>query len=165
MLASYNPLGTSSPSRLLVVRIRTIMFMTKAELDSIAEGWIRYQLATEGSTQQKADWGYVSTAFEIRKGDPQLLWQLILAIHSRNQSDDVQCVLAAGPLEDLLANHGSEFIEVVEQRAKDDPSFARLLRGVYRSSMSDDVWRRVTNIANESRKAELQPKARRRKAC
>jgi len=106
----------------------------------------------------------VSTAFDIRKGDPELLWQLILAIHSRDQSDDVQCVLAAGPLEDLLVDHGSAFIEVVEQQAKDDPAFARLLRGVYRRSMSDDVWRRVTDIANECRSAELQAKARGRKA-
>jgi hypothetical protein len=124
--------------------------MTKAELDSVAEGWIRYQLAAEGSTKQADNWNSVSTAFEIRAGDPNLLWQLILAIHSRNQSDDVRCVLSAGPLEDLLALHGTSFIEVIEQQASRDPGFGRLLRGVYRRSMGDDIWRRVTDIANRS---------------
>jgi hypothetical protein len=122
--------------------------MTEAELESIAEGWIRYQHAVEGSAEQAANWDFVSTAFDIRVGDPMVLWRLILAIHLRDQSDDVQCVLAAGPLEDLLSDHGNVFIEVVEQQANSDPTFARLLGGVYRRSMSDDVWRRVKNISN-----------------
>ena len=126
------------------------MYMTNAELDLVAEGWIRYQLAVEGSTQQADDWNSVSTAFDIRAGDPNLLWQLILAIHSRNQSDEVRRVLSAGPFEDLLVDHGTAFIEVVEQRANHDPGFASLLRGVYRRSMTDDVWRRVTDIANRT---------------
>ncbi len=124
--------------------------MTNAELESVAEGWIRYQLAAEGSTEQAEDWNSVSTVFDIRAGDPNLLWQLILAIHSRNQSDEVRCVLSAGPLEDLLVDHGTTFIEVVEQQANDDPGFASLLRGVYRRSMTGDVWRRVMEIANRS---------------
>lgn len=124
--------------------------MVKAELESIAEGWVRYQLAAEGSAEQTINWEFVSTAFDIRVGDPKLLWQLILATHSRDQSDDVQCVLSAGPLEDLLSYHGPAFIEVVEQQANDDPAFARLLRGVYRRSISDDVWSRVKTIADRS---------------
>jgi len=124
--------------------------MTKAELDSVAEGWIRYQLAAEGSTEQAENWQSVSTVFDIRAGDPNLLWQLILTIHSRNQSDAVRGVLSAGLVEDLLAYHGTAFIEVIEQQANHDPGFGSLLRGVYRRSMSDDLWRRVTEIANRS---------------
>ena len=133
-----------------IVRTRKNMDMTNAELDSVAEGWIRYQLAAEGSSVQAENWNFVSTAFEIRAGDPNLLWQLILAIHSRNQSDAVRCVLSAGPLEDLLDGHGTAFIEVIEQQANRDPGFGSLLGGVYRRSMSDDLWRRVTEIATRS---------------
>ncbi len=124
--------------------------MTEAELEPIAEGWIRYQLAAEGSAEQTANWDFVSTAFDIRAGDPELLWRLILAIHSSDQSDDVQCVLSAGPLEELLSYHGPAFIEAVEHKANVDPAFARLLGGMYRHRMSDDVWRRVTNITKRS---------------
>jgi hypothetical protein len=129
------------------------MGMKKAELDSVAEGWIRYQLAAEGSTEQEDNWDSVSTVFDIRAGNPDVLWQLILAIHSRNQSDDVRGVLSAGPLGDLLAHHGTAFIKVIEQQADLDPEFGSLLDGVYRRSMDDDVWRRVTDVANRSRTA------------
>ena len=122
--------------------------MTEAELATVAEGWIRYQLAAEGSAELEASWNCVSTTFDIRAGDPKLLWRLILAIHSRDQSPDVQMVLSAGPLEDLLSYHGSAYINTVEQQASEDPTFARLLGGVYRHLMSDDVWRRVKNISD-----------------
>jgi hypothetical protein len=122
--------------------------MTKAEIGLVAEGWIGYQLAPEGSSEQAANWTFVSTAFDIRAGDPKLLWELILAIDSRNRSDDVRCVLAAGPLEDLFVDHGMAYIEIIEQQACVDSEFAKLLDGVYRRSMSDDVWSRVTNIQN-----------------
>ena len=58
-------------------------------------------------------------------------------------------MLSAGPLEQLLGNHGPEFIEVVQQQAIDDPAFARLLGGLYRFRMSDDIWGRVTAISNK----------------
>lgn len=122
--------------------------MTEAELECIAEGWIRYQIAEEGSAEQAANWDFVSKSFDIRAGDPKILWKLILAIHSRDQSEEVQTILSAGPLEELLGSHGPAFIEVVEQQAKDDPAFARLLSGLYRFTMSDDVWGRVTAISN-----------------
>jgi hypothetical protein len=119
--------------------------MTKAEIDELAEGWIRYQLSGDDSTEH-ADWKYVSAAFDIRMGDPNVLWQLILSIHSRTQSEDVRCVLSAGPLEDLLVNHGTAFIEIVERQADHDPTFASLLKGVYTYRMDDDLRRRVEDI-------------------
>ena len=106
------------------------------------------KLDEEGSAEQADNWDFVSKSFDIRAGDPNTLWQLIMAIHFRDQSEEVQSVLSAGPLEELLGNHGPAFIEVVEQQAKDDPAFARLLRGLYRFRMSDDVWGRVTAISN-----------------
>jgi len=122
--------------------------MTEAEIELIAEGWIRYQLSAEGSAERAANCKFVSSAFDIREGDPKLLWRLILAIHARDQSDDVQCKLSAGPLEDLLSYHGPAFIDVVEQQGNDDPAFAKLLDGAHRHLMSEDVWGRVTNKSN-----------------
>ena len=51
--------------------------------------------------------------------------------------------LAAGPVEHLLGNHGSEYITVVEQLAGADPLFAKMLRGCNQNQMLDEVWRRL----------------------
>ena len=57
-------------------------------------------------------------------------------------------VLAAGPLEDLLAKRGEDFIDRVEELARKDPKFNDLLGGVWRNTMTDEVWQRVQAIRN-----------------
>jgi len=56
--------------------------------------------------------------------------------------------LAAGPLEDLLAYHGSEMIDELELLARRNPDFSYLLGGVWQNLMSDDVWKRVQAAAS-----------------
>jgi hypothetical protein len=68
---------------------RKLMYMTNAELESVAEGWIRYQLAVESSTEQAENWNSVSTVFDIRAGDPNVVWQLIL--HAISSTKSVAC--------------------------------------------------------------------------
>jgi len=51
--------------------------------------------------------------------------------------------LSAGPLEDLLAMHGPAIIDRVEAEAARDPTFAKLLGGVWQNRMTDEVWARV----------------------
>jgi hypothetical protein len=37
-------------------------------------------------------------------------------------------------------------IQYIEQEAKADPSFARLLGGVWQNAMTDDVWNRLQAV-------------------
>ena len=119
------------------------MPMTDAELSSFAEGWIAFWSTPEGSQERKAlDWVW-DKEYDLMQQEPGEIWRLILEVLRRNSSDKIQEVLAAGPLEDLLAKYGSEVIERVEAEAKSNPKFAQLLGGVWKSSMPDDIWVRV----------------------
>ena len=80
---------------------------------------------------------------EISRRDLDLTWELILQVLHTPHEDSVTAVLAAGPLEDLLARIGPIVIDRVEQRAAPDPDFRDLLGGVWRSSMSPEFWARV----------------------
>ena len=51
--------------------------------------------------------------------------------------------LAAGPLEDLLAQHGAEVIDRVVLEARRSPAFNLLLGGVWQNQMTDEVWSKV----------------------
>jgi hypothetical protein len=73
---------------------------------------------------------------------PEHQWQFILAAIA-HASDDELGHIAAGPMEHLLGKHGDKYIEKVEQRAEADPRFARMLAGVWKYMMSDDLWTRV----------------------
>jgi hypothetical protein len=79
-------------------------------------------------------------------GEDELLWQFILNTYVRNLSGNVIAILAAGPLEDLLATVGPKYIDRVEQLARRDPKFNWLLGGVWKNNMTDEVWERVQAI-------------------
>ena len=71
------------------------------------------------------------------------MWRLVEEISSRKLSDRLISVFAAGPLEDLLAQHGALMIERVEIKAKKEQSFASMLGGVWQNDMSGEIWQRV----------------------
>ena len=73
---------------------------------------------------------------------PEHQWQFILAAVA-HASDDELGHIAAGPVEHLLGKYGERHIENVEQRAEADPKFARMLAGVWKYMMTDQVWARV----------------------
>ena len=80
---------------------------------------------------------------------PETVWPAILKILEHELTDEQIALLAAGPMEDLLADHGAQFIDRVEAEAEQNPRFNHLLGGVWRSHMSDDIWARVQKARKE----------------
>lgn len=118
--------------------------MDETDLHQIVSAWIAIEDAERGSPEYESNWWAVEQVMDWHlDGEGELLWRFITAAYKRNPSDKVVGALAAGPLEDLLAKHGPEFIERVEELARRDPQFNYLLGGVWRSSMPEEVWQRV----------------------
>jgi len=88
--------------------------------------------------------------WELPRADPEIAWLSILAaLHKigANAADRRFCVLAAGPLEDLMDVHGEAFIDRAEAEARINPAFAMLLGGVWRSTIAERVWERMGAVA------------------
>ena len=125
------------------------MNKTEAELDKMVTAWIVAQQAKRGSPESETNWWAVSEVIhQALEGDGDLLWEFILEVYKRDLPDNIIGLLAAGPLEDLLASRGAEFIDRIEERARKDPKFNYLLGGVWRNSMTHEVWERVQAIRN-----------------
>jgi hypothetical protein len=77
---------------------------------------------------------------------PEIAWAAIVALSRQHLDPEQVAVLAAGPLEDLLAYHGPSFIDRVEKEARVYAAFRHLLGGVWPSSIKPEVWRRVEKI-------------------
>ena len=123
--------------------------MTDAELISFAEKWIAYWSAPENSQERKALSWVSDHEYDLMQEEPEQIWRLILAVLHRNSSNKIQEVLSAGPLEDLLAKHGEAVIEKVETEAISNPLFAQLLGGVWRNSMTNEIWARVQVVSDK----------------
>ena len=63
-----------------------------------------------------------------------------------NSSDSVQGNLSAGPLEELLFNHGNKFIDRVETLTRQNPKFTKLIMGVWVSEMPKDIKEKLVNL-------------------
>ena len=125
--------------------------MTEVELNNLATGWISYWLAQTNSNSRVADLDWVmDLEYELMQEQPEQILRMILEILKLNNSNRIQEVLSAGPLEDLLAQHGDLMIDAIESEAKKNPIFSQLLGGVWQNSMSDAIWNRVQAVWNRS---------------
>jgi hypothetical protein len=121
--------------------------LSSDELNQLADAWIRYWYAPEGSTVRNELSG-ATDLYELEYYNPEDLWKLILLIHGRDQSNRIQEVLSAGPVEDLLVKHGDSFIDRIETQARLDPQFAKLVGGVWKNRMSDANWNRLHAVSD-----------------
>ena len=122
--------------------------MSETELTDFAESWIAFMKAPENSEEYSALSWVFDREYDLMNEEPVEILRLILKVLSIDNSNEIQEVLSAGPLEDLLAKHGDAMIEAVEKEAKLNPLFAKLLGGVWQNSMTDDIWARVQAVWN-----------------
>ncbi len=107
---------------------------------------IRMTRAGSGSQIYEDNFWAFEALDDLLSEDPEEGWLTILRILQLDQSPSIMENLSAGPLEDLLARHGPAFIDRVEAEAARDATFAKLLGGVWRNEMTDEVWARVQAV-------------------
>jgi len=114
--------------------------LTPTQWDALAKAWLDEQRDSGLSTGSDLGQSIVWMSFTAR---PNQQWQFILAAVAHAQSDDELGRIAAGPMEHLLGSHGNQFIAEVEKQAAINTTFARMLTGVWKFKIADDVWVRV----------------------
>lgn len=124
--------------------------LASAYIDNFSEQhvWDKDLVLTKRDTSA-TEWAS-DKMIDLALENPEELWDIILEILKRDPPTEVIEVLAAGPLEDYIAKLGEKVIDRVEAQSAADPKFKNLLGGVWRNSMSDDVWRRVQACSDRS---------------
>lgn len=77
---------------------------------------------------------------------PKYLWKFILLATERAKTDHHLAHIAAGLIERLLAKHGTNYIEAVEDQAANNLKFARMLTGARKYSIDNEIWLRVQRL-------------------
>lgn len=107
--------------------------MRDEKTDKVVEDWLLNSEFEDGD----------ATMCDTVRDEPEIAWSAILKILEQSLTDEQFALLAAGPLEDLLAMHGLQFIERVEHEAEKNPRFKELLGGVWQNQMTMEIWGRV----------------------
>lgn len=123
------------------------MTMSRQEIEAWATAYIQAQqdptLLHEGHPLWWAVEKFMMPATD--SVTPEDCWAGILEVLARDPPESVKGILAAGALEDLIDQHGPEFIERIEAESKRNPAFQHLLGGVWESS-TPEVWARVEKV-------------------
>lgn len=78
----------------------------------------------------------------------ETLWDVVLAVARREAELEVDALayVAAGPLEDIICKAGPDFIERIEQEAKFNRQFGRMLTGAWLYGAHPAVRDRVVKL-------------------
>jgi hypothetical protein len=112
--------------------------------EAVVREYLRYAAAPPG----EEDWGWAGDCmnYAIRRV-PEVAWELTNRLIDAAPDEDALGFFAAALLEDLLAEHGPEFIGRVEERSRQNPKFLRAVRMLRQPTMTGEVWRRVLRVA------------------
>ena len=120
--------------------------MHDTELSILAMRWIEFQRAFLRSARNRITEDLEDAADEVLHmpfDSPERAWEFVQFVMQSCEEMDVLGSLAAGPVEDLLSQHGESFIDRIESLARDNQRFRELLSGVWRNTISSDVWDRI----------------------
>lgn len=111
----------------------------------VAHSWLEVQ----------RHWWAWEQVHRLSEGDPHAAWSLLGTLVDLADSDELLGDIGAGPLEDFVRAHATQFIRELEMKAATDPRFRRLLSNVLIPSGNDEVSRRLVELGCQP----LPPKA------
>ncbi|MGO1072491.1 DUF6869 domain-containing protein [Lysobacter sp. CA199] len=120
--------------------------ISEPSLDAWIDAFIKLHLEPEESRMSPDNplsWADERTIFILETVDRETMWQFVMGVLARNPPDAVLGYLAAGPLEDMIADFGDYFIERIERTALNNAAFRELLHGVWKNCTPDAIWQRV----------------------
>ena len=109
--------------------------------EELIVAWLVAYSCNEGTA---TSWATGELDYDLAYDQPERAWPIILELVRRAPDDEITSIIAAGPLENLLCEHGPSFIERVEQQAQVNPWFRHCLAGVWGwSRMLPEVYSRM----------------------
>jgi len=116
-------------------------------VDRLAERYLAYIRAWDGEHPPADDhpdaWG-ADVFFELTWKHPVLGLIATVAALAACETPEELAFVSAGPLEDLIADHGATLIDEIEARAARAPRFAYALTGVWPQGQAGTLlWARI----------------------
>lgn len=114
----------------------------------ISQGWVRFHLCDPNHRDENnPDFQFVEELDKLISSNTSNAIDVIVSIVVNNDDDMILSNVAAGPMEDLLRGATLEDIAKIERLSIEIPKFKRMLGGVWKNSIPDDIWLRIVKIA------------------
>jgi len=119
------------------------------KLEQLATSWIRLHHAEMNSEEYEKDFWSFEKLSEFCRKNPEDAWRVIVKIYENHPDEKILSNLAAGPLEDLLVNHGRLALIWIDQYCMNESDLVKVLQMVWRNAMSEEVWGGLNRLIKE----------------
>ena len=120
--------------------------MTEKGVARLADAWRKAQEAWDRRELSEREWRYLHAASKLAQEHPDEAWDFVTSVIRVKPSTIVYEILGAGPLEDLLNNHGEWALPKVEEALRIDPDFKRLLEYVWLRADANGAAKRLIEL-------------------
>lgn len=110
----------------------------------LVKSWIEYN--TTRDKQFFWSWEKLNT---IVHRSPDEAFEYILAISEATTDQEIIENLGQGPLEDFLMLYGPDYIDEIEAKARQVPSFLRVIKCVWQNRIDPAVWEKIAAVIDE----------------
>ncbi len=124
-----------------------VQFRISQERDKLARTWIYAQKLGIGNPGYDRYAWAIDQVLDLAFHEPNQLWQLIQRILEIDSSEKIVRALGAGPLEDLMVQHGETLIGEVEARASTSKAFKAAMQSVWLEESDTPVCKKFFAIA------------------
>ena len=125
--------------------------MKQFDPKKIAHSWALMHKAEEGSSTYIENFWAFDALSDLCSNSPNECLHVIEEIFAIESSSNLIIAnLAAGPLEDLLVQHGDLMIEKIVNIAESNPLWRKMLGAVWQNDIKDHVWSRLKSVTGSS---------------
>jgi hypothetical protein len=119
----------------------------KAEDTALVKAYLEHYATRDDSLL----WAFIEVN-EITYKDAERGWSITQALIAAAPDDSSLGYLAAGPLDEVLEVHGRQIIDRVEDLARQDPKFLKVLSRVacFEDSMPEEIRTRISNAVGRA---------------
>lgn len=128
-----------------------MMFSPKNRDELVAKGWISYHKSPSNIRDENSEYFvFIEELSDSVKNDFSFSLRVVSKIIELCNDEDIIFNVAAGPMEDILVVASQKEVDEIIAIASRSCIFRKMLRGVWRNSIPDETWRRVSKIAGIS---------------
>jgi hypothetical protein len=113
----------------------------------LAKSWVLMHKSKSGSHDYEENFWAFAKLYKLCDEAPDQGLEIIEEIVRIDSSDIILANIAAGPMEELLVKHGTQFIDKIERLAATDEKFRKMLGAMWKNEIADEVWARVQRVA------------------
>lgn len=110
--------------------------MPTEDQESLVQSWLTF----------KRHWWAFDALDDLCRDNPEKAWLVVAALVEAADTEELLGAVGAGPLEDLLSEHGATFVDRAETEARTNAKFAAALRNVWLSEQGSETTKRLLAI-------------------